>query len=273
MPRPASRPFREAVKDLAGKKILPTSLDSAGISQLDASVRRTSFTSAKTTIEGLLDRYKAQIQKMVEPVQVARPDRVTLTNPEGLTTEGINQPTARLEIKKLLQSMDYQPEDGQAGTIQDLSSDARINLVLKTNRELAQGAGHFIQGNDPDVIDAFPCWELVRFEERKMERDWKTRWKIAAQVANDVQAARVAEETDRMIARKDSEIWQALGDGAGGYQDTLGNPYPPFAFNSGMWIQDVSRREAQELGLITPGETPTPKVLDLGEIFNLGEAA
>ena len=54
-----------------------------------------------------------------------------------------------------------------------------------------------------------------------------------------------------MVALKSSPIWQALGDGAGGYRDTLGNPYPPFAYNSGLDWSDVDAEECAELGLST----------------------
>ena len=58
-----------------------------------------------------------------------------------------------------------------------------------------------------------------------------------------------------MIALKDSPIWEALGNGAGGFRDTLGNPYPPFAYGSGMdWI-GIDRDECISLGLID-GDTP-----------------
>ena len=57
-----------------------------------------------------------------------------------------------------------------------------------------------------------------------------------------------------MIALKSSPIWAALGAGAGGFRDTLGNPYPPFAYGSGLDWDDVERERCEELGLIGPGE-------------------
>ena len=56
-----------------------------------------------------------------------------------------------------------------------------------------------------------------------------------------------------MVALKGSPIWAALGNGAGGYRDTLGNPFPPFAFGSGLAWADISRDEAIKLGLV-PGD-------------------
>lgn len=254
--------FREAVRQLAAKKIMPTSLTSAELSQLNKSIMRTAFTSAQTTIEGLLDRYKAGVMEIINPAQGATG-----------ATEGFNPATLRAFIKDYLRGISYQPAEGEEGTIKDLSSDGRINLVVKTNTELAQGAGKFVQGNlDEDVVDLWPAWELVRYEERDNPRDWEQRWRLAAAVAGDPKALGVLGNEGRMVALKSSGIWDALGDGAGGYMDTLGNPYPPFAFNSGMWTEDVSREEAEELGLLEEGEKAEGAEFDFGSLFETAEA-
>jgi hypothetical protein len=223
---------------------------------------RTSFTSAQTTLEGLLDRYKAGVESIINPQQVVR---------EGApqtVTEGFNPAQLRAFVKDYLKEISYAPKEGEEGTIKDLSSDGRINLVVKTNTELAQGAGKFVQGNsDPVVVDLYPAWELVRYEDRKVPRDWEQRWNLAAQVAGDSDAARVLAESGRMAALKSSGIWQALGDGSGGYEDTLGNPFPPFAFNSGMWVDDVDRADAEDLGLLDKGEKAEAARFDLASLF------
>ena len=54
-----------------------------------------------------------------------------------------------------------------------------------------------------------------------------------------------------MIALKNDPIWERLGDPKT-FDDALGNPYPPFAFNSGYDVRDVSRKEAERLGVIAP---------------------
>lgn len=256
-------PFEEALKSLAARGVLPTSLDSQALQQLGGAFHRQNFTSAKTLLEDLLDGYKEKIGSILNPVTAQRADRITPENPQGNVTTGIDPATARLQIKELLGS------DG-SGSIQDLGSDARINLVLKTNTELSQGAGFAIQSNDPAVLEAFPCWELYRLERTKKQRDWIERWQIAAEDSGDTDAARVLAETGRMVARKDSPIWQSLGDGPSDTTDGLGNPYPPFAFNSGMWTKDVSYDDAQALGLVdlnTRVESNLPQ--DLAELFGL----
>jgi hypothetical protein len=261
-------PFTGADAANAAKQILPTSMNTAKLrEELSAAVRRQSFFSAQTLLADLLDGYKEKVASILNPETEQRADRVTDENPEGNVTTGLNPTYARAEIKELLDSLGYAPEADEAGTLKDLSSDARINLVIATNTELAQGAGRFIQMNDADVIDEFPAQELVRFEPRHKQRDWEARWLAAAAESGDTDAADCLNSNGRMVALKASPIWDSLGDGAGGYEDTLGNPYPPFAFNSGMWVQSVSRSDAEELGLMDAGDKVEAHPLDLTNLF------
>lgn len=260
-------PFTEAMKALARRKALPSSLDSAGLRQLGAAFHRQNFVSAQTLLQDLLDNYKDAVGQILNPTDVTRADRVSESNPEGKVQEGLDLATARMQIRDLQRKLGYAPAEDEAGTIKDLSSDKRIDLVVRTNTELAQGAGDFLRQNDEDVIDLFPAWELYRLEPRDKERDWEQRWRIAAAVAQDPKALAALELSGTMAALKSSGIWQALGDGEGGYMDTLGNPYPPFAFNSGMWTRELSRDEAEELGLIEAGQKAEVNGLDLGELF------
>ncbi len=96
-------------------------------------------------------------------------------------------------------------------------------------------------------VYAEPAWKLLRFGQRRVPRDWLQRWKAAGDATGWVGAIR---DSDVMVALKNSPIWQALGDGVGDYNDTLGNPYPPFAFSSGMDWSGVRRDECIKLGLI-----------------------
>ena len=264
-------PFKEAVANLQKKGLLPTTLSSAQIRQLDGALKRQSVFSARTTIDGYLGEIKKTVASIIEPKQVTRmvEDEAGNMVPATQTvTEGYNPATARAQLRDTLKKFGYAPDDEDAGTIKDLSSDARLNLVVKTNTELAQGAGAFIQQNlDPDVVDEYPALELVRYEDRVKVRDWESRWQSAAAESGDTDAARVLNESGRMIALKASPIWDSLGNGAGGYDDTLGNPFPPFAFNSGMWTEDVSRADAVDLRLIKEGQAAQPAQFDLSELF------
>jgi hypothetical protein len=267
MPIASLHPFADALASLVRRQVMPTSLNSSQIRGIEASIKRQSFFSAQTTLTDYLDGLKADITSIVNPLQVRRADRVTPDNPEGLVTTGFDPAAARLRAKEVLAKLGYAPGEDIAGTLQDLSSDRRINLVIKTNVELAQGAGHMIQQNDPAVLEAFPAIELVRFEDRDKPRDWEGRWRIAARAANDPQAARVLDEWGRMAALKDSGVWASLGD-SGLFDDALDNPFPPFAFGSGMWTQDVAWDDAELLGLVTPGTEVKPREINYTDLFN-----
>jgi hypothetical protein len=237
----------DAAKMLRAKSLLPTSLDSAAIRGISASIRRQSLFSAQTLLTDLLEKYQEQLTE--------------------LASSDTDPATARLEIKNFLDSIGLKPS-GESGDITDITSDARINLVLKTNLELSQGAGHLIQQNNPKVIGAFPALELVRFEARKVPRDWHQRWLTAARSCGDFKAYAALADHGRMVALKDSPIWDALGSSEL-FPDGLDNPYPPFAFNSGMWTQDVSFDEAKSLGLLDDNTELKPRAINFENLFNV----
>lgn len=239
--------FEEAVQFAAKKQLLPTLLGSQELRQLGSDVRRASLFSARTTEA----RYLADVQGMLD----------------SLLKGETNEASARAELQATLQRLSYRPESGfpgdaqfgiepaEAGKLRDLSSDARVKLVLETNQRMAQNYGRLLQGNEPDALWQYPAWELVRIYPREVERGfrrgkggaleadpdnaWEERWQKAGGDLVD----------GRMIALKGAEIWTALGD-SGTFEDGLDNPFPPFAFNSGMGWREVPRDEAVELGLV-----------------------
>lgn len=105
------------------------------------------------------------------------------------------------------------------------------------------------QNNSCEAIDYLhPAFELKRYVSSKFDRDWNARWNAAGK---EIKWKGVSKKDGRMIALKTSPIWQALGRGVGGFNDSWGLPYPPFAIGSGMdWMQ-IEREECISLGLIT----------------------
>jgi len=232
-------PPRIAMDFLARKNIVPSQMTTAEWQKVDAAIRQQSFYSATNYFEDVLAELR---------------DRVSA----AISGESFDLGSARLAVKEALREAGYQPGEGEAGTIRDLSSDARINLVVNTNREMAQGFGYLVQGNDPAIIDAFPALELIRIEDRKVPRDvgplgWAKRWQMAGGKMFD----------GRMIALKDDAVWDKIGS-TELFDDGLDNPYPPFAFNSGMDVREISRDEAITLGVMTPDTQVEPRELEFG---------
>ena len=139
--------------------------------------------------------------------------------------------------------MGHSPQDG--GGITNPASIRRLNLIIDTQRQMAASVAVLSEQTEATVT-MWPAWELTRLETRAVPRpDWDRRWTAAGLACNFEGALK-----DRLIALKTSPIWQHLGNGAGGYRDTLGNPYPPFAFSSGMDWVEVDRDKCIALGLV-----------------------
>ena len=222
------------------KALLPTDLGSDEVrEQVAADILRRSIFSAR--MEDL--RHLAVIRDVCADV----------------VSGAINQATARERLLASLARMGHSPLD--EGGISNPASERRLDLIIDTQRQMAASVAN-MAAETPATLEEWPAVELTRFVGRNLPRaDWHERWNAAGEAVGWEGAARDAGGFPdwRMVALKGSPIWQALGDGAGGYRDTLGNPYPPFAFGSGLAWADVSRDEAIELGLIQPEEqVPAP---------------
>ena len=206
------------------KELLPTSLGSDEIrEQIAREILQRSIFSARMESA----RYLAKVREVCAQIAAGE----------------INQADARLKLVTLLEQMGHSPQDG--GGLANPASIRRLNLVIDTQRQMAASVAVLSEQTEATVA-MWPAWELTRLETRAVPRpDWDRRWAAAGLACGFKGALK-----DRFIALKSSPIWQELGNGAGGYRDTLGNPYPPFAFSSGMdWIE-VDRDECIALGLV-----------------------
>lgn len=214
------------------KDLLPTSLGSDELrSSIASDILRRSVFSARMESA----RYLARIREVCAQVS------------EG----SINQATARARLLETLAQMGHSPLDG--GGLTNPASIRRLNLIVDTQRQMAASVSR-IQTQTPAVLERWPAWELTRLVGKDVPReDWPARWRNAGESIGWEGALK-----DRFIALKTSPIWQALGDGAGGFRDTLGNPYPPFAYSSGMAWVAVDRETCERLGLSGPEPETVP---------------
>jgi hypothetical protein len=133
-------------------------------------------------------------------------------------------------------------EDKSDGTgrITDLASRARLGLIYDMQIQQAQNFARWKTDQDPDILDAYPAQEFLRVEGRKQPRDWLQRWRNADGKFY----------AGRMIALKDDPVWTGIS--------RFGTPWPPFDFQSGMGVRDISRKEAEALGVIQPEQQVEP---------------
>ncbi|MDE2107252.1 MAG: hypothetical protein KGL39_59190 [Patescibacteria group bacterium] len=241
-------PSTDPADILAEKKIFPTDLTTDELRALDAAVRNESFYSAQTLNEHLLELYRERIGAALRGEA-----------PEGHATTELSQPYIRQSIKELLQESDYSPAAGEEGTLKDLSSDARINLILRTNEDLSMGQGLWMHNQHTALLDEWPGQELFRAEYREVPRDWLYRWRLAgAQTGDPIGRGWTITPDNRLIALKNHPIWNWIGSSAL-FKDALDVIWPPFAFNSGMWVRNVDRAETEAIGLLQKGQAaPRP---------------
>lgn len=217
------------------KELLPTALGSDELrEQVAADILRRSVFSARMESA----RHLARVRDVCAQVAAGE----------------INQADATLALTRSLEEIGFSPQDGES--LANPASRARIELVVKTQRQMASSVAR-IQAQTEDSLDDFPAWELRRFAGRRAPReDWDRRWRAAGDAVGWEGACRHTGDFPEwgFVALKGSPIWAALGRGAGGFGDALGNPYPPFAYGSGLDWEDVDRARAEELGLIGPGE-------------------
>ncbi len=257
--------FDEAIALRKARTILPTDLGTGALRELSGSVKRQAMFSAHTTYGGYLQNVNNWIERILKPDGAA----------PGQT---LNKATVRLRMKQELQSLGYVPSAEDAGTLRDLGSDERLDLIIQTNIDIDRGYGWRQQGMDPEILSAWPAQELFRYadsdygpefnrgEAKSHSEGWEERWAKAADAADDLPARRALEEHGRMVARKDSAIWDFLGSSEL-FDDGIDNPYPPFAFNSHMEVRDVDRAEAVALEVIGEDDEVEPDDLELEECF------
>ena len=220
-------PFKDAIAALAKRGLLPLSGNSAQISALPPALLDESMFSSTVTDARILQAAQDRIAGILQP--------------EG-TVAGAYMDTARAreEIRQVLASIGWSPEPGTEGSIKDLYSQQRLDLIIDQNVAMARGRGQWAGTQDPDILDMWPCQELYRAEERIHPRNWTQRWRAAGGEFYG----------GRMIARKNAPVWYAIS--------RFGTPWPPFDFGSGMDVADVSREEAVDLGVISENETVDP---------------
>lgn len=236
-------PIQQALDLATNRGLLASALGSAELSDLAASLEERAFWAARHTHS----TYLADLKKLVE------------RHVKGDGYEN-DLPQLRLEARKLLAVYGYTPEKGfpgdaargvpaaTPGTLLDLRSERRLNLIFETQASLARGLGQKLRGLDR--IDIAPAWELIRVTDKTTPRDWQERWQIAA---DNINAAGVYDTPDgRLIARKDSPIWAALGSREL-FDDALNVDHPPFAFNSGMGWRETTTRELESFDEPAPG--------------------
>jgi len=224
----APTPLPEAVSKLSAKTAVGSVLRTVEWAQVPVELRESAFFSAGVTSAQLLQSMKDRLDTAISL------GREQVLNGDAL----VDRSSFIGDLKKILAAHGYAPEPGTEGSLVDLMSRRRLGLIFDQQIQGAQGYAGWKMGQDPDMLDQWPAQELIRVESRQVPRNWINRWVAAGGQFHDL----------RMIALKTSPVWTAIS--------RFDRPWPPFDFGSGMGLEDISRTEAIELGVLAPDAAP-----------------
>lgn len=222
-------PYESAVAAARRRTPVGAVLTSKEWEQVPLALKDRAFWSAQQTNVSFLAKAKGGIDQLV----AGKTDRAT----------------QRLELRKLAESLGLAPAGGDGGGgVDEIGSDARLNLILDMGLRDAQGRGAYLDGQNPVTLENWPAWELFDTnpnQQTKGRRDWPARW---------IAAGGPPFFGNRMIALKTDPVWAELS--------RFGQPWAPLDYNSYWEMRAVDYDTAVEAGLIERGEVVTPKIED-----------
>ena len=247
------RKFLDAIKALGKKKRIAKKLSSKQWQQIPAQIRQRAYFTSNVESVKFLSRSKKMLSDYLSGA------REYVTTPDGRSVLALKK-TGRADFVYEMQKLAKQEGLGDIlppgadlsrdviTRTKDIASESRLNLIFDTQTQQAQAYGYYKQGQDPAILDAYPCQRFIRAEQRKEPRP-------------------LHERNKNKVKRKDDmEFWLKMNDQSIG---GLGVPFGPWGFNSGMDVEDVRRDEAIRLGLIGKNE----QVLPPDDTFNKGVKA
>lgn len=243
MPLTQPEPFEDALETLRKRLPVGSKRRTADWQRQSIAIRERSFFSSQVESVRLLQRMRNFLTDYLE--------RTTEQTEGGIALKADGR--ARF-IKEMMRQAIYEglgpvgipPEAVNHESLTDIRSEARLKLIFDTQTKMAVGYGYWQQGQDPVILDRYPAARFVRVGHAKEKRPRHAAAEGEVRLKND----------ERYWAN-----WQNSFE-IGGFEV----PWPPYGFNSRMDQEDVSRREAVELGLISEDAQPSPVVRD----FNKG---
>ena len=228
--------YLDGLKYIARRKVSPGSFNSQEWASVAPAIRQRSFFSATITSARVLHRMRSMLLDWQSGAVE------TITTPSGATETAFKETGLakfRERASELLISEGLAtPADFKNESIQNVISASRLKLIFNTNTAQAQDFAIYQQRvADPTRINRFPAAEFVRTPGAKLPRP--------LHVANQGQIRRF----------DDIQFWlQMNSPDIGGF----GVPWGPWGFNSYMTTFPVSRKRAENLGLVKPGERVMP---------------
>lgn len=230
----SAMPLEGAIDSISARTPIGSVLRSADWAKLPIGLRESSQFSAGVESMRVMQRIQDRVLQMVKM------ERSKLAG--GKEGAFFDRAKFIAELRRIAIEEGLTPADpADRDTLKDITSEGRLGLIFDIQTQRASEFARWKVEQDADVLDAYPCQELIRVEHRETPRPWRARWvALGGRLFND-----------RMIARKDDPIWRQLS--------RFGTPWPPFDFHSGMGLDDIGRDEAEALGVIAPADVIPPQ--------------
>lgn len=212
-------PFDEAVKKLGRRSLIGAKLKSSEWSDVPVALRERAFFSSQVESLRFLQRARDGLADFLQSNRETLPDGQSVLK-TGSRAAFVDQ------LKTFLQSEGIERTDG---SLTDLAGEKRLGLIFDINTRQANEFGYYKQGMDADVLDAYPAARFIRVAEVKDPRDSHAQY-------------------EGQVFLKTDPIWSIINE-------DFGVPFAPFGFGCQHEQEDVSREEAEALGLLQPGQT------------------
>lgn len=224
-------PFWEALAYLEGKEAVASAMTNAEWQRMPLAIRTKSFFSATLTsakaAQAITDYCTGYVR-----------------GDKAINDQGQEYQVYQGRAEFVAQMRDIMAQEGfgkvlHDGTLdpvihdndlRDLRGCRRLQLIFDTQTEQAASYAQWQEGQDPDILDIYPCQKFVRARSVHSPRPYH-------------------DDAIGEIRRKDDlEFWIGLNR-------DFGVPWGPWGFNSGCAVEDVDRDEAEALGIIKPTDT------------------
>ncbi|WP_143247120.1 hypothetical protein, partial [Akkermansia muciniphila] len=237
---PDPMPFSDALNYLRDKQAVGSSMDTAAWREVPAAIRNKAFFSATLTSAQVARRMQDYIDDFLSQ------DRdVNERGQEFFSSQGRSEFVSKFRQMMMNEGFGKVLPDGSIAPdtndndLRDLRSCRRLQLIFDTQVEQAYSYGQFLEGQDEDILDIWPCWKFVRVRPVMSPRPY-----------HDAALGQ--------IRRKDDlDFWLSLNR-------DFNVPWGPWGFNSGCGTEDVDRAEAEAAGAIKPSD----KVKPIAKEFN-----
>lgn len=241
---PEAMPFWEALALLEGKEAVASAMTTAEWRRMPVAVRlKSQFSATLTSVKA------AQAITDYLTGYVRGDKAVNDRGQEYQVYQGRAEFVAQMRdimigegFGKVLHDGTLDPEIHD-NDLRDLRGCRRLQLIFDTQTEQAASFAQWQEGQDPDILDIYPCQRFVRVRSVHTPRPYHK--------------AAIGE-----IRRKDDlAFWVSLNR-------DFQVPWGPWGFNSGCGVEDVDRDEAEAEGVIKPTDTVRPIAKDFLEGLN-----